>query len=69
VSLSDISAVDALEEKGMVIRLLVDKKDGARAIYAGFNDMEAFAREFRLNVPHAKFRRVRAGFTLKLKEV
>jgi hypothetical protein len=69
VSLSDISAVDALEEKGMVIRLLVDKKDGTRAIYAGFNDMEAFAREFRLNVPQAKFRRVRVGFTMKLKEV
>ena len=68
-SLSDISAVDALEEKGMVVRLLVDKKDGTRVIYAGFNDMEAFAREFRLNAPHAKFRRVRVGFTMKLKEV
>lgn len=68
-SLSDVSAVDALEEKGSVVRLLVDKADGTRTIYAGFDDMEAFAREFRLNVPGAKFRRVRLGFPMKLKEV
>ena len=68
-SLSNISAIDALEEKGSVVRLLVDKKDGTKAIYAGFDDMEAFAREFRLNASQAKFRRVRLGFPMKLKEV
>jgi hypothetical protein len=67
--LSDISAIDALEEKGSVIRLLVDKKNGTKTIYAGFDDMEAFAREFRLNASQAKFRRVRLGFPMKLKEI
>lgn len=68
-SLSDVRNVDALEERGEVIRLLVDKEDGTRVIYAGFDDMEAFASEFRLNAPQAKFRRVRMGFPMKLKEV
>lgn len=68
-SLSDVRNVDALEERGKIVRLLVDKVDGTRDIYAGFDDMEAFAAEFRLNTPQAKFRRVRMGFPMKLKEV
>jgi hypothetical protein len=54
-SLSDINAIDALEENGSVVRLLVDKEDGTRTIYAGFDDMDAFAREFRLNAPRPSF--------------
>lgn len=69
LSLSDVRAIDALEEKGKIVRLLVDKADGVRTTYAGFDDMEAFAVEFKLNAPQAKFRRVRFGFPMKLKEV
>ncbi len=68
-SLSDVRNVDALEERGKVVRLLVDKEDGTRVMYAGFDDMEAFASEFGLNAPQARFRRVRMGFPMKLKEV
>lgn len=68
-SLSDVKVVDALEEWGRIVRLLVDKSDGSRTIYAGLDDMEAFATAFRLNVPRAKYRRVRLGFPMKLKEV
>lgn len=69
LSLSDVRNVDALEERGKIVRLLVDKDDGTRAVYAGFDDMEAFASEFRLNTPQAKFRRVRLGFLMRLKEI
>ena len=68
-SLSEICGIDALDERGSVVRLLVDKKDGTRTIYAGFDDMEAFAREFRSNASQAKFRRVRLGFPMKAKEI
>lgn len=68
-SLSDVTCIDALEVRGQLVRLLVDKVDGSRAIYAGFDDMDAFATAFRLNAPRARYRRVRLGFPMKLKEV
>lgn len=68
-SLCDVRSVDAVEERGKIVRLLVDKSDGTRVMYAGFNDMEAFTSEFRRNTPQAKFRRVRLGFPMTLKEV
>lgn len=67
--LDDVTAVDVLIEKGRPTRLLVDRADGRRTIYAGFDDMEAFAREFRLAAPRAKFRRVRLCFPMQLKEI
>ena len=68
-SLSEICGIDALEESASVVRLLVDKKDGTKTIYAGFDDMDAFAREFRSNASQAKFRRVRLGFPMKVKDI
>lgn len=68
-SLSEVKAVDALEARGRIVRLLVDKLDGGRTIYAGLDDMEAFAAAFRLNTPRARYRRVRLAFPMKLKEV
>lgn len=68
-SLQDVTAVDVLVERGQAVRLLVDAKDGSRTIYAGFDDMEAFASEFRLAAPKARFRRVRLGFPSRLKEI
>ncbi|MCB1561634.1 MAG: hypothetical protein KDI75_11175 [Xanthomonadales bacterium] len=69
IDLDEFSAVDALEERGVVVRLLADHSNGTRSIIDGFDDMEAFAREFRLNAPRVRFRRVRLGFPNKLKEV
>ena len=68
-SLMDVAAIDAQEERGRIVRLHVDKKDGTKDIYSGLDDMDAFAAEFKMNVPQAKFRRVRLGFPMKLKEV
>jgi len=67
--LSEYVSVDAVEEDGRVVRVLADRPDGKRDIYAGFDDMEAFAAEFRLNAPRARFRRVKLGFPMTLKEV
>jgi hypothetical protein len=68
-SLSDVRTVDALEVGGRLVRLLVDTADGERTIYAGLDDMEAFATAFRLNTPGARYRRVRMGFPMTLREV
>lgn len=67
--LDEVHAVDAVVERGEVVRLLVDDRDGKRTIYAGFDDMEAFAAAFRSNTPKARFRRVRFGFPMTLKEI
>jgi len=68
-SLLSVAAIDAQEEKGRVVRLHVDRMDGAKSIYFGFDDMDAFSAEFKMNAPQAKFRRVRLGFPMKLKEI
>lgn len=67
-SLDDVAAVDVVFVKGRPVRLLVDRSERSRTVYAGFDDMEAFAREFRLAAPQAKFRRVRWAFPMKLEE-
>jgi len=66
--LHEVAAVDVVFERGRPARLLVARPDGSRAVYAGFDDMEAFAREFRLAAPGATFRRVQRAFPMKLKE-
>ncbi len=64
-----VQSIDALVENDRIVRLLVDGREGRRRIYAGYHDMDAFAAEFRRNVPWARFRRVRWGFSMRLKEV
>lgn len=68
-SLEDVAAVDVVFERGKPVRLLADKADGSRTVYTGFDDMDAFAAEFRSAAPHAKFRHVRLAFPMKLKEI
>lgn len=68
-NLSDVTAIDAVVVRKSIVRLLVDTQSGDRLLFVGLDDMEAFAGEFRLNAPHACFRRVRIGLTLKLKEI
>ena len=68
-SLVNVVTIDAQEEKGRIMRLHVDKNDGTKDIYSGFDDMDAFSAEFKINAPGAKFRSVRMGFPMKLKEI
>lgn len=68
-NLSDVTGIDAVVGRGGIHRLLVDARSGERFLFVGLNDMEAFAGEFRLNAPQARFRRVQVGLTLKLKEI
>jgi len=67
--LSEYVSLDAVEEKGRIVRVLADRPDGQRDVYAGFDNMEAFAAEFRLHARGARFRRVKLGFPMTLKEV
>ncbi|MHC9085588.1 hypothetical protein ACYX7E_11235 [Luteimonas sp. RIT-PG2_3] len=68
-SFDQVAAVEAIEAKGRVVRLLVDRKDGARDVYAGYDDMDAFASEFRSQVRNVPFKRMRGSFSGGLKEV
>ncbi|MBN8728877.1 MAG: hypothetical protein J0H15_14430 [Xanthomonadales bacterium] len=64
-----VDSIDAVVERGRVVRLLVDDRSGNRRVYAGFHDMDAFATAFRRQAPRARFRRVRLGFPMRLKEI
>lgn len=66
VALAPVRAIDALVAKGRVLRLLVDRDDGTRRLYAGLDDMDAFAEAFRAQAPQARFRRVRRAFPARL---
>lgn len=69
VPLDSIVSIEAVMERSRVARLLVDDCSGERSIYSGFEDMEAFARDFRVAAPHARFRTMRMGFPMRLKEI
>ena len=63
------AAVDAVMERGRVVRLLADQAAGNRDIYAGYDDMQSFAAEFKRHARTARFRYVRLGFPMTLKEI
>ena len=68
--LSDVRSIDAIvDRKGRVERLLVDRGDASRHLYLGHDDMDAFAQEFRMHAPQARFRRIRMSWPATLKEV
>ncbi|MCX7557239.1 hypothetical protein OS187_10490 [Xanthomonadaceae bacterium JHOS43] len=68
--LGDVRAIDAIvDRKGRVERLLVERGEGRKGLYLGFDDMDAFAREFRMHAPQARFRRVRVTWATTLREV
>lgn len=69
IDLSAYLSVDAVIERGRVVRLLADRSNDERDIYAGYDDMESFATEFCANARNARFRRVRLAFPMKLKEI
>ncbi|NYZ62865.1 hypothetical protein [Luteimonas deserti] len=67
--LDSIVNIEAIIERSRVTRLLVDDRSGERAIYSGFEDMAAFAHDFRDAAPHAPFRNMRMGFFMRLREI
>lgn len=69
VPLDSIVSIEAVMERSRVARLLADDRSGERSIYSGFEDMAAFARDFRDSAPQARFRTMRMGLSMRLKEV
>lgn len=67
--LDSIVNIEAVVERSRIARLLVEDRSGERSIYSGFEDMNAFARDLRNAAPQARFRNMRMGFPMRLKEM
>lgn len=67
-SLGDVVSIEAILDGERVTRVLVDRPDGSRSVYAAFEDMDAFAADLRLAVPQARYRRMRPSFWISMKE-